>query len=71
MSLGVWVTMVFFSFVSAVGYALHAGMAWMVRRRLAWKEREGVLEIVDPDEEEARKAKARELWIRMTRVEGL
>jgi len=46
-------------------------MALKVHRVEKWKKDQGMVEAVDPDEEERRKAKARELWIQMTNREGL
>lgn len=57
--------------MSAVGYAVHLAMAIKVHRVEKWKKDQGMVEAVDPDEEERRKAKARELWIQMTNREGL
>ena len=70
-SLSVWTSMIVFSVISAIGYGVHATMAWKVRQHLRWKTREGIVEAPDPDEEERRKKKAHELWVQMTRLEGL
>jgi len=66
----IWVLMVLGQFLSAIGYAVHVAMAALVNKDLKHREREGVVEPVDP-EEERRKAKARELWTKMVSIEGL
>lgn len=67
----IWALMVVCSLFSAVGYAVHVVMAVKVLRVMNWKKAEGIEDIVDPEEEEKRKAKARELWVKMTNMEGL
>ena len=67
----IWALMVACSLLSGVGYWLHLAMAIKVYRVEKWKKDQGIVEAVDPDEEERRKAKARELWIKMTNREGL
>lgn len=67
----VWDVMVVFQFFSVMGYMVHGVMAWKVYSVLKKKKQSGEVEMVDPDEEEARKAKARELWQKNYRMEGL
>ena len=67
----VWALMITFSLLSAIGYAIHLAMAIKVYKVEKWKQAQGIVEAVDPEEEERRKAKARELWIKMTNREGL
>ncbi len=63
--------MVAFEFLSVVAYGIHGGMAWKVQRVLRGRRERGEVEAVDPEAEEARKRKARELWERNYRMEGL
>lgn len=51
---------------SAACYSVHAGMAFYVRKVLKDRKAQGLEEAVDPDEQEAERQKARELWIKMT-----
>ena len=67
----IWALMVVCSIFSAIGYAVHLAMALKVQKVEKWKKDSGIVEAVDPEEEEARRAKARELWIKMTNREGL
>ena len=67
----VWDIMVVFQFFSIVGYTIHGVMAWKVHRVLKARKRTGIEEPVDPDEEEARRAKARERWQKSYRMDGL
>jgi len=67
----IWGLMVACSLLSALGYAVHLAMAIKVHRVEKWKKDQGMVEAVDPEEEERRKAKARALWIQMTNREGL
>ena len=67
----VWDVMLVFQVFSVVGYAVHGTMAWKVHRVLRMRKESGEVEMVNPDEEEARKAKARELWQKNYRMEGL
>lgn len=46
-------------------------MAWKVASVLRGRKERGEMEAVDPDEEEARRQKARDLWQRNYRMEGL
>ena len=64
-SRGIWAAMGATGLVSAVGYSLHAGMAFYVRSVLNYRKAQGLEEAVDPDEQEAERQKARELWIKM------
>lgn len=59
------------SLLSAVLYACHAGMAIYVRKTIKRKKELGIVEIVDPAQEEARAQKARDLWVQMTSHQGL
>ena len=70
-SKGVWDTMLAFQWLSVVAYAIHGSMAWKVHRVLEGRKARGEIEPVDPDEEEGRRQKARELWARNYRMEGL
>ena len=63
--------MVVFQFFSVVGYAVHGAMAWKVGRVLKAKRESGEVEVVDPDEEESRRQRARDLWKQNYRMEGL
>ena len=68
---GVWDTMVAFQFLSVVAYGLHGAMAWKVQRVLRGRRERGEVEALDPEQEEARKQKARDLWQKNYRMEGL
>lgn len=68
---GVWDAMLAFQVFSIVGYALHGAMAWKVHRVLRQRKESGEEEAVDPDEEEKRRQRARELWTKNYRMEGL
>ncbi|KAL9064043.1 MAG: hypothetical protein Q9161_009126 [Pseudevernia consocians] len=70
-SKAVWGTMVAFQFLSVVGYGIHGGMAYKVHRVLKGRRDRGEVEALDPEQEEARKQKARVLWERSYRMEGL
>ncbi|KAL6719669.1 hypothetical protein ACLMJK_001590 [Lecanora helva] len=70
-SKAVWDVMVVFQFFSVVGYTVHGVMAWKVHKVLKRRKESGEVEMVNPDEEEARKAKARELWKKNYNREGL
>ena len=70
-ALSIWALMVVFSFLSGIGYAVHAAMAWQVHQRLKWKRDEGVEEVRDPEEEERKKKKAHDMWIKMSRMDQL
>lgn len=70
-SKAIWDTMAAFELLSVVAYAVHAAMAWKVARVLRGRKERGEMEAVDPDEEEARRQKARDLWQRNYRMEGL
>ena len=67
----IWILVIVFSFLSAIGYGVHASMAWKVHKHLQWKQEQGVEEVVDPEEQERRKKKAHDLWVKMTSIEGL
>ena len=54
-----------------MAYAIHAGMASKVKRWVDGKKRDGVEEVDDSDEMEARNQKAMELWIKVANREGL
>ena len=60
-----------FQFFSVVAYGLHGAMAWKVRSVLKAKRESGEVEAVDPDEEERRRQRARDLWKQNYRMEGL
>ena len=63
--------MVVFQFFSVVAYAVHGAMAWKVRSVLKAKMESGEVDVVDPDEEERRRQRARDLWKQNYRMEGL
>ena len=63
--------MVAFEFLSVLAYGLHAGMAWTVLRVLRGRRERGEIEVLDPEQEEARRQKARDLWQMNYRMEGL
>lgn len=69
--LPVWDAMLAFQFFSIAGYVLHGVMAWKVHRVQKGRRERGEVEAVDPDEEESRRQKARELWAKNYRMEGL
>ena len=60
-----------FQFLSVVAYGVHGSMAYKVRRVLKGREKRGEIEALDPEQEEARKQKARDLWQKNYRMEGL
>ena len=60
-----------FEFFSVAAYALHCAMAWKVHRVLQERKARGEVEVVDPEEEERRRQKARELWQRNYEMQGL
>lgn len=64
-SRGIWAAMGVAGLLSATCYSVHAGMAFYVRRVLRYRKAQGIEEAVDPDEQEAERQKARELWIKM------
>lgn len=70
-SKSVWGAMVATSLLSAVLYACHAGMAVYVRKTIQRNKESGIVEAVDPAQEEARAQKARDLWVKMTSQQGL
>ena len=70
-SKSVWDAMVVFQFLSVVAYGLHGSMAYKVHRVLKGRRQRGEVEALDPEQEEARKQKARDLWNRSYRMEGL
>ncbi len=67
----VWDVMMVFEWFSIMGYTVHGVMAWKVQSVLKGRKERGEEEQVDPDEEEARRAKARELWKHNYRMAGL
>lgn len=70
-SKGVWGTMVAFEVLSVIAYGIHASMAYKVHRVLKVRRERGEVEVLDPEQEEARKQKARDLWQKNYRMEGL
>lgn len=70
-SLPVWALLVTCELISAVGYGIHFAMAYRVRSVEMQRKRDGIVDAVDPAVEEARKQKARDLWVKMTKMEGL
>ena len=67
----VWDVMLAFQWLSIVAYGTHFCMAWKVHRVVKGRRDRGEIEAVDPDEEEARRQKARDLWNQQYRMEGL
>ena len=65
-SRGIWAAMGATGLLSATCYSVHAGMAFYVRKVLRYRKAQGIEETVDPDEQEAERQKARDLWIKMT-----
>lgn len=63
--------MVAFQFLSVVGYGIHGSMAYKVHRVLKGRRDRGEVEVLDMEQEEARKQKARDLWQKNYRMEGL
>ena len=63
---GLWGAMVALQFITFVGYAVHAGMAWAVWKGLKEHEkgiRSGqIVELVDEDEKRRREEEARKRW---------
>ena len=70
-SKGAWGAFVAFNFLSTVMYLCHAGMAFYVKRVMKQKMESGILEVEDPEKVEARKQKARDLWVKATTAQGL
>jgi len=52
--------------LSAIAYGTHASMAYYIKRVLDQRKRDGLVPVEDPEAIEARNAKARELWVKMT-----
>lgn len=65
-SRGIWAAMGSTGLLSAVAYAVHGSMAYYVKRVLDYRQENGLQPAEDPEAIEARNAKARELWIKMT-----
>lgn len=63
--------MVAFQFLSVAAYGTHGSMAYKVHRVLKGRRERGEVEALDPEQEEARKQKARDLWQQNYRMEGL
>ena len=68
---GVWDAMIVAQWLSIVAYAVHGGMGYYVRRWLRRQKAEGTLELETEEEIEARKQKARDLWVKATSYDGL
>ncbi len=66
-SKGVWIAFQVCNLLSAIAYAYHAGLAYYVLRGINRRKAAGEIEVEDPDIIAARRAKAREEWIKMTR----
>lgn len=64
----VWIAVVLFSWISFMGYAIHAHMAWMVRKWMAArpKDEHGIVMeegyALDPVQKARREQEARERW---------
>ena len=69
--LSIWALYVATTLLSAFLYAVHLGMAVYVRRNLKAKAASGADDAIDLEEEERRRAKARELWKKAVSMEGL
>ena len=65
-SRGIWAALGVAGLLSTLCYGIHGSMAYYVKRVLDQRKRDGVVPAEDPEEIEARNAKARELWIKMT-----
>lgn len=63
---GVWIAFQVCNLLSAIAYAYHAGLAYYVLRGINRRKAAGEIEVEDPDVVAARRAKAREEWIKMT-----
>ncbi len=63
--------MVAFQFLSVVTHGVHDTMAYKVHRVMKGRRERGEIEALDSEQEEARKQKARDLWQRNYRMEGL
>lgn len=66
-SKGVWVAFQVCNLLSAIAYAYHASLAYYVLRGINRRKAAGEIEVEDPDVIAAKRAKAREEWIKMTR----
>lgn len=66
-SKGIWVAFVVCNLLSAIAYGYHAALAYYVRRGINQRKAAGVVEVEDPDVIAARRAKAREEWIKLTK----
>ena len=65
-SRGIWAGLGVTCLLSAIAYGTHASMAYYVKRVLDQRKRDGLVPAEDPEAIEARNAKARELWVKMT-----
>ena len=70
-SKGAWGAFMAFNLLSTVLYLCHAGMAIYVKMAMKQKRDSGILEVEDPEKIEARRQKARDLWVKATSAQGL
>ena len=63
----VWVIFQIANLLSVAAYGYHAGLAYWVLRGINKKKAAGIVEVEDPEVVAARRTKAREEWIKMTR----
>ena len=66
-SKGIWIAFQICNLLSAIAYAYHAGLAYYVLRGIKQRKAAGIVEVEDPEIIAARRAKAREEWVKMTR----
>lgn len=64
---GIWIAFQVCNLLSAIAYAYHAGLAYYVLRGINQRKAAGEVEVEDPDVIAARRVKAQEEWIRMTK----
>ncbi|KAL8705411.1 MAG: hypothetical protein Q9201_001483 [Fulgogasparrea decipioides] len=64
---GIWIAFQVCNLLSVIAYAYHAALAYYVLRGINRRKAAGVEEVEDPDFIAARRAKAREEWVKMTR----
>lgn len=64
---GIWIAFQICNLLSVIAYAYHAGLAYYVLRGINQRKAAGLEEVEDPEIVAARRAKAREEWVKMTR----
>ena len=66
---GLWAVMVVLQFLTGIGYALHAAMAWSVRSAVQQRDQAiasgDLVEMVDEEEKRRREEEARQRWREM------